>query len=177
MSTAHRRHRALLLSAALLLTAGTAWAVATRPATAAVGTTAWQNGRFRVDTANVVRRSDIVLGRPNTDPTQFVPLGNGTLGAALWAAGGFTAQLNRADTFPDRRSPGQLVIPGLARLTGASDFHGYLDLYGGMLHESGGGMTLTGYLRADRPELVVDVTGADPNGTQTAPHPTRPRRR
>ena len=38
-----------------------------------------------------VRRSDIALGRPNTDPTQSVPVGNGTLGAALWAAGGFTA--------------------------------------------------------------------------------------
>jgi hypothetical protein len=152
----------------MVLAAGTTSVVATGPARAATGTTAWQNGRFVVDTPNVVRRSDIVLGRPNADPTQFVPLGNGTLGVALWAAGGFTAQLNRADTFPDRKSPGQVTIPGLSRLTGASDFHGYLDLYDGMLHESGGGMTLTAYLRADKPELVVDVTGADPNGTQTA---------
>ncbi|WP_460347979.1 glycosyl hydrolase family 95 catalytic domain-containing protein [Actinoallomurus acanthiterrae] len=61
-----------------------------------------------------------------------------------------------------------MVIPGLSRLTGASDFTGYLDLYDGMLHESGGGMTLTAYVRSDTAQLVVDVTGADPNSTQTA---------
>jgi hypothetical protein len=63
---------------------------------------------------------------------------------------------------------GQLVIPGLSRLTGAADFAGTLDLYDGMLRESGGGMTLTAFVRADTPQLVVDVTGADPNTTQTA---------
>ena len=168
MSPTHRPHRALSLSAALLLAGGSVLVLSAPPAVAAPGTTAWQSGRFVVDTPNLVRRSDIVLGRPNTDPTQFVPLGNGSLGAAVWAAGGFTAQLNRADTFPDRKSPGQLVIPGLARMTGATDFRGYLDLYDGMLHESGGGMTLTAYLRSDKAELVVDVTGADPNSAQTA---------
>ncbi|GIH17509.1 fascin domain-containing protein [Rugosimonospora africana] len=137
-------------------------------AAAALGTTAWQNGTFVVDAPNVVRRADIVLGQPNASPTQFVPLGNGTLGAAVWSAGGFTAQLNRTDTFPDRKSPGQVTIPGLAAMTGAADFSGYLDLYDGTLHESGGGMTLTAYLRADKAELVVNVTGADPNSTQTA---------
>jgi hypothetical protein len=167
MSTAHRRRQVLAVAAGLLLTA-VAWVVRTVSAQAVTGTTAWQSGRFVVDTANLVRRSDVVLGRSNSDPTQFVPLGNGTLGAAVWAAGGFTAQLNRTDTFPDRKSPGQLVIPGLARLTAASDFHGYLDLYDGMLRESGGGMTLTAYVRADTAQLVVDVTGADPNGSQTA---------
>jgi hypothetical protein len=70
-----------------------------------------------------------------------MPVGNGTLGAAVWAAGGFTAQLNRTDTFPDRKSPGWLTIPGLARLTGAADYKGTLDLYSGVLVESGGGMT------------------------------------
>jgi hypothetical protein len=135
---------------------------------AATTTTAWKNGTFNVDVPNVVRRSDIVLGRANTDPTDSMPLGNGTLGAAVWAAGGFTAQLNRNDTMPDRKSPGQVVIPGLSKLTGASDFHGYLDAYDGMLHESGGGMSLTAYVRADTQEMVVDVTGADPNSTQTA---------
>ncbi|GAA5187867.1 hypothetical protein GCM10023322_37170 [Rugosimonospora acidiphila] len=143
--------------------------VATAPSAIAAGsTTAWSNGTFVVDTPDVVRRSDIVLGQPNPSASQFVPLGNGTLGAAVWAAGGFTAQLNRTDTFPDRKSPGQVTIPGLATLTGAADFTGYLDLYDGTLHESGGGMTLTAYLRADKAELVVNVTGADPNSTQTA---------
>ncbi|OLB77834.1 MAG: hypothetical protein AUI14_15075 [Actinobacteria bacterium 13_2_20CM_2_71_6] len=88
------------------------------PAGAATGTTAWRNGTFVVDTPNLVRRSDIVLGTANRNPSQFIPLGNGTLGVAAWAANGFTAQLNRTDTFPDRKSPGQLVIPGLAALTG-----------------------------------------------------------
>src|SRR5947208_12314561 len=96
--------RALLvipvLVAGVTLSAGTSSAFA--PGT----TTAWQNGSFAVDTPNVVHRSDIVLGKANTDPTQFMPLGNGTLGAAVWVANGFTAQLNRSDTFPDRKSPG-----------------------------------------------------------------------
>jgi hypothetical protein len=158
------RPRILLTAAAL---AASTLAV-TAPAVAAPGTTAWQNGHFVVDTPNVVRRANIVLGRANTIPAQSMPLGNGTLGAAVWAANGFTAQLNRVDTFPDRKSPGQVIIPGLSRLTGASDFAGYLDPYDGTLHESGGGMTLTAYIRADTAQLVVNVTGADPNSTQTA---------
>jgi len=87
---------------------------------------------------------------------------------AAWAANGFTAQLNRGDTFPDRKSPGQIVIPGLSKLSGAADFSGHVDLYDGTLIESGGGMTLTAYVRADSQEFVVDVTGADANAMQTA---------
>jgi ricin-type beta-trefoil lectin protein/glycosyl hydrolase family 95 len=131
-------------------------------------TTAWRGGGFVVDTANVVRRSDLVLQHPNANSTQYVPFGNGSLGVATWAANGFTAQLNRDDTLPNRLSPGQVVVAGLSRMTGAADFHGSLDLYDGVLRESGGGMTMTAYVRADAPELVVDVTGADPNSTQTA---------
>jgi hypothetical protein len=138
------------------------------PAAAALGTTAWQNGTFVVDTPNLVHRSDVVLGRPNSAPAESMPLGNGALGAAVWAANGFTAQLNRIDTFPGRKSLGQLVIPGLSRMTSAADFSGRLDLYDGMLRQSGGGMTLTAFVRADTQQLVVDVTGADPNSTQTA---------
>jgi hypothetical protein len=138
------------------------------PAEAAPGTTAWQNGSFMLDTPNLVRRSDVVLGRANPLPAESIPLGNGALGAAVWAADGFTAQLNRTDTFPDRKSLGQVVIPGLSRMTSAADFSGRLDLYDGMLRQSGGGMTMTAFVRADTQQLVVDVTGADPNGTQTA---------
>jgi hypothetical protein len=163
----HRRF-VLVGAAAITLAAGTVLTATTTPASAAPATTAWQNGSFVVDTPNLVRRSDIVLRAVNSAPSQSLPLGNGTLGAAVWAASGFTAQLNRTDTFPDRKSPGQLVIPGLSTLTGAADFSGYLDLYDGMLHESGGGMTLTAYVRSDTAELVVNVTGADPNSTQTA---------
>jgi hypothetical protein len=116
----------------------------------------------------VVARSNIVLATPNAAPTQLMPVGNGTLGAAVWAAGGFTAQLNRADTLPDRRSLGWLTIPGLAHITGAPDFHGVLDLYNAVLVESGGGLTARIYVRADSDELVVDVTGADPASMQSA---------
>jgi beta-galactosidase len=131
-------------------------------------TTAWHNGAFHVDTAAVVSRSDIVLGQPNPQPSQSMPLGNGTLGAAVWAADGFTAQLNRNDTMPDRKSPGQVVIPGLSQLTGASDYRGRVNLYDAQFQESGGSMTATTYMRADKDELVVDVTGADPRTAQTA---------
>jgi hypothetical protein len=159
-----RRHHVPSLSALALLAS---LAVAP-PALAAPTTTAWQNGSFALDTPGVVHRSDVVLGRPNSAPAESMPLGNGALGAAVWAANGFTAQLNRTDTFPDRKSLGQVVIPGLARMTGAADFAGRLDLYDGMLRQSGGGMTMTAFVRADTQQLVVDVTGADPVSTQTA---------
>jgi len=123
---------------------------------------------FTMDPANVVRSSNIVLSQPNTTPQESMALGNGTLGIAAWAASGFTAQLNRADTFPARKALSQLTIPGLAPLTTAADFHGQVDLYDAMLEESGGGMTATVYVRADAPEIVIDVTGADPTSTQTA---------
>ncbi|MEW2297789.1 ricin-type beta-trefoil lectin domain protein [Streptomyces sp. NPDC006743] len=162
---------ALVLAALLPASAAGAGTAATAPTatarTAATTTTAWQNGAFQVDRAGVVRRSDVVLGRPGTEPAESMPLGNGVMGAAVWAANGFTAQLNRADTFPDRKSPGQVSVPGLKALTGADDFSARLDLYDGVLRESGGGMTATVYTRADRDELVVDVTGADPDTPQT----------
>jgi hypothetical protein len=139
------------------------------PATAQTGpTTAWHHGRFAVDVPDTVRQSDVVLGQPNLLPAQAMPLGNGSLGVGLWSANGLTAQLNRADTLPDRLSPGQLTIPGLAALTSAPDYHATLDLYDGTFTESGGGMTARAFVPAGHDELVVDVTGADPNVAQTA---------
>ena len=123
---------------------------------------------WKLDAAGVVSRSDIVLTTPNTLPAEAMPLGNGRLGIAAWAAQGFTAQLNRADTLPHRDSPGQLVIPGLVALTSAKDFSGRLDLYNGSLVEHGGGITLTAYVQASTDTLVVDVTGVDPELQQTA---------
>jgi alpha-L-fucosidase 2 len=108
------------------------------------------------------------LGQPNTSPAEAMPMGNGRLGIAVWAAGGFTAQLNRADTLPHRDSPGQLVIPGLAALTSAKDFSGRLDLFSGSLVEHGGGISLIAYVQVSTDTFVVDVTGADPNAMQTA---------
>jgi hypothetical protein len=130
--------------------------------------TAWKSGHFVVDTAGLLSRSAIVLTQPNTLPEEAMPLGNGRLGVAVWSAGGFTAQLNRADTLPHRDSPGQLIIPSLAPLASSRDFNGRLDLYNGTLVEHGGGLTLTAYVQVSTDTLVVDVTGADPNATQTA---------
>ena len=131
-------------------------------------TTAWRDGHFVVDPAGVAGRSDIVLGQANTQPSQSMPLGDGQLGAAVWAADGMTIQLNRADTMPYRRSPGWVVIPGLSKLTSAPDFHAVLDLYNGELIESGGGMTATVSVESDQPDVVISVTGADPVTEQTA---------
>ena len=165
-----RRPKILGLAAAVVLAAAAAGSLtvtaAATPTTSV--TTAWADGSFHEDVPGVVGESDVVLGQPNTASSQAMPLGNGTLGVAAWSADGFTAQLNRADTMPDRLSPGQVVIPGLSQLTSAPDYHGTLDLYDGTFTESGGGMTATAYVRSGTDELVVDVTGANPDVTQTA---------
>jgi hypothetical protein len=136
-------------------------------------TTAWQaagggNGRFVVDTANLVRSSDIVLDAVPAQGKQSMPLGNGSFGAAVWAQAGFTAQLNRDDSMPGRKSAGQLAIPGLQAMTAADDYHATVDLYDATFRQSGGGLTATTYVRADKDEIVTDVTGADPSTEQTA---------
>ncbi|MEO6965338.1 MAG: glycoside hydrolase [Acidobacteriaceae bacterium] len=131
-------------------------------------TTAWKRGQFHVDVAGVVSRSDIVLAQPNIQAGQAMPLGNGRLGVAVWSADGFTAQLNRADTLPDRLSPGQVVLPGLTPLIRAGDYAGRLDLYNGEFQEHGGGMTAKAYVQPDTDTLVIDVTGALPAEQQTA---------
>ena len=110
------RYRLGGLGTALFLCAAVV-TVATGTARASAPTTAWRAGAFSVNVPNLVRRADVVLGAPNAKPEQAMPVGNGVLGAAVWAAGGFTAQLNRSDTQPLRWSPGWLTIPGLARLT------------------------------------------------------------
>jgi hypothetical protein len=163
--------RALAVTTSAALAAGilVITAVSGAPAASAASlTTAWHNGTFAENTSGVVSRSDIVLGRPNTTNSQSLPLGNGSLGVAAWAANGFTAQLNRSDTQPHRLSPGQVQIPGLAPMTSASNFTGALDLYNGVLTESGGGMTMQAWVPAGKDELVVNVTGANPKSRQTA---------
>jgi hypothetical protein len=130
--------------------------------------TAWHEGKFQVDVPGVISRADIVLGKPNLESGEAMPLGNGRLGVAVWSADGLTAQLNRNDTLPDRLSPGQVVIPRLAALTRAKDYSGRLDLYRGEFREQGGGMTATAFVEPHTDTLVVDVTGANPNEPQTA---------
>lgn len=132
------------------------------------GTAAWRGGALQVNTQAVVSRSDLVLQSPPWRAEQSMPLGNGRLGAAVWDADGFTAQLNRNDTFPNLKSAGQLVVPGLSRLAGASNYNGRLDLYDGELLQSGNGMSARTYVRADADQLVIDVTGAPVGTPQTA---------
>jgi len=143
-------------------------AVSIQPAGAATVTTAWQNGSFSLNPSGVVSESDVVLGAANTASSQSLPLGNGSLGVAAWAANGFTAQLNRSDTMPYRLSPGQVNIPGLSTMTSASNFSGTLDLYNGVLDETGGGMSLQAWVPAGKDELIVNVTGANPSTQETA---------
>ncbi|MWA03571.1 glycoside hydrolase [Actinomadura sp. LD22] len=156
---------AAVAGAAVLVAAGApALAQTAEPAR----TTAWRNGALRVDTAGVVSRSDFVLAKPSWESYQSMPLGNGRLGAALWAQDGFKAQLNRADTFPNLKSAGQLTVPGLLPLMRAPDYRGRLRLYDGELAQQGGGMSARSYVRADRDQFVLEVTGADPDKAQTA---------
>ena len=158
----------LALSCAAIATFSQAQAQAQAQAPASQFVSAWHEGRFRVDVPGVIGRSDIVLGRANRDAGEAMPVGNGRLGVAVWSADGFTAQLNRNDTLPDRWSPGQVVIPGLAALTGAKDYTGRLDLYHGEFREQGGGMTATAFVEPDSDALIVDVTGSNPKEQQTA---------
>ncbi|MGH3168113.1 MAG: Ig-like domain-containing protein [Trebonia sp.] len=162
----------LLATTGALLAAVSGLAIAgsqvTARAAAASATTAWSDGSFAMNPDGVVSRDDVVLGQPNTSPTTSMPLGNGALGVAAWAANGFTAQLNRSDTMPSRKSPGQVNIPGLSVISHASDFKGRLDLTDGVLEESGGGMTMKAWVSSAKDELIVDVTGANPNIAQSA---------
>src|SRR5690349_2971256 len=157
----HRRVAAWLIAALTAL-------IAAAPAAEAAPSTAWIGNQFQVDVPNVAKRPNIAIASPPRQPARLMPLATGQMGAAGWAANGFTAQINRTDPWPTRRSPGQVTIPGLQALTSASDYSASVDLYDAIYRQQGGGMTATTYVRADKDELVIDVTGADPNSTQTA---------
>ncbi len=131
-------------------------------------TTAWHEHHVRIDAAGLIGRSRIILERPNYQPSEAMPLGNGRLGVAVWSAGGFHAQLNRIDTLPNRLSPGQLVVPGLEALIHSQDYRGWLDLYRGEFVETGAGMKLVAYVQPGTDLLEIDVSGADPKRAQSA---------
>lgn len=153
---------------AALLTVGATSLPAVSSTPDAEQTTAWHDGALQGDTAGLVSRSDIVQEGPAWRPYEALPIGNGVLGAAVWAEKGYTAQLNRVDTFPDLKSAGQLVVPGLNSLMRADDYSGRLAMYDGQLVQRGGGMTARSYVRADADQFVLEVTGADPSKPQTA---------
>lgn len=161
--------RSLSLWPAVLATvAGLALVAPSGAQAAETPATAWQNGAFQLDTAGVVSRSNIVLGAPNNDPIASMPMGNGSLGVSAWAADGFTAQLNRSDTLPNRKSPGQVNIPGLSVISRAADYKGVLDLTDGVLRQSGGGVSMKAWVAGAKDELIIDVSGANPDVAQSA---------
>jgi len=163
-----RRWTLPLLVTLLAAGTGSLAAAGPLPRTDTHPTTAWHDGALRTDPAGLVARSDLVQEGPAWRTYQAMPLGNGVLGAAVWAEKGYTAQLNRVDTFPDLKSAGQLVVPGLDPLMRAADYKGRLALYDGQVVQSGGGMSARSYVRADADQFVLEVTGADPGKTQTA---------
>jgi alpha-L-fucosidase 2 len=114
-----------------------------------------------------VSRSDIFVGQPNILPQQAMPLGNGRLGVAIWAAGGLTLQLNRADTLPGRLSPGEVVFEGLAPMIADRKFRGRLDLFNGEWRQTGAGMSVHVVVDTQLDRVIVDVAGADPQVEQT----------
>jgi hypothetical protein len=119
------------------------------------------------DVEAAVSRSDIFVGQPSIRPLQAMPLGNGRLGVAVWAADGLTLQLNRIDTLPGRLSPGQVVIQGLKPMIADHAFRGRLDLFNGEWRQSGAGLSVQVIVDPQLDRVVVDVTGADPNVEQT----------
>lgn len=161
------KNRSLAIASFALFLVAFAWETAAQ-SVVPDATTPVKDGRFQVDLPGVIGRSDIILRRPNLLTEEAMPLGNGRFGVAVWSDNGFTVQLNRADTMPDRLSTGQVVIPGLATLTSAKDYAGRLDLFNGEFREQGGGMTVTAYVEPDTDTLIVDVAGADPHRMQTA---------
>jgi alpha-L-fucosidase 2 len=142
------------------------------PAIAQVG------GKPLRNDANLIGRSDIVLARPNFEANQAMPLGNGRLGAAAWAADGLTVQLNRGDTLPELLPVARVSLPGLTGMTAADDYAGRLSLYDGEFYEQGAGIRAQVYVDTATDALMIDVTGADPAKQQTAklfvPAPQKP---
>jgi hypothetical protein len=118
--------------------------------------------------ATQVARANIFVGQPNVLASQAMPLGNGRLGAAVWAADGLTVQLNRVDGLPDRLSPGWLVVPGLQQMTRDREFRAELDVYDGEFRQRGGKMTARIYVDRRIDRLVVEVTGAEVGQEQIA---------
>ncbi|TCN38300.1 hypothetical protein EV644_109191 [Kribbella orskensis] len=157
-----------LLVTVLAVSTGSLAAASGRAAPVESATTAWHDGALRTDPAGLVSRSDLVQEGPAWRAYQALPIGNGTLGAAVWAEKGYSAQLNRVDTFPELKSAGRLVVPGLDPLMRAADYSGRLALYDGQVVQRGGGMSARSYVRADADQFVLEVTGADPAKEQTA---------
>ena len=115
---------------------------------------------------SIAARAAISIEQPNILATQAVGLGNGRLGAALWSAQGLTIQLNRADTLPERRSPGQVTFPDLGILIKDRRFRGRLNLKDGVLEETGGGVSLQAWVDHGADRVIIDMRGLTPQKVQ-----------
>src|SRR5882724_1474109 len=115
---------------------------------------------------SIAARASISIEQPNILPTQAVGLGNGRLGAAFWSAHGLTLQLNRADTLPERRSPGQVSFPDLEILVKDRRFRGRLNLEDGVLEETGGGVSLQAWVDHGADRVIIDLRGLAPQRVQ-----------
>ena len=115
---------------------------------------------------SIATRASISIEQPNVLPTQAVGLGNGKLGAAFWSAQGLTIQLNRADTLPERRSPGQVSFPDLGILIKDRHFRGRLNLEDGVLEETGDGVSLRAWVDHDADRVIIDLRGLTPQKVQ-----------
>lgn len=134
----------------------------------AEGTTAWSDGKMQIDGAALASRSNLIYKVAPTRERDFAPLGNGKVGAAVWAGDGFTAQMNDLDIILLARSSGRLVIPGLSAMTTASDYKGVLDFSKGRFVQTGGGIKAVTYVDSARKNLIVEVTGVAPGSAHSA---------
>jgi hypothetical protein len=78
-------------------------------------TTAWHDGAFAENVGGVVSRSDIVIQQPNVSDAQSLPLGNGSLGVAAWAATGSPRSSTAATRCPTGSRRGRSRFPGCPR--------------------------------------------------------------
>lgn len=115
---------------------------------------------------SIAARATIAIEQPNMLPTQAVGLGNGKLGAAFWSAQGLTLQLNRTDTLPERRAPGQVTFPDLGIMITDRRFRGRLNLEEGLLEEAGNGISLKAWVDHDADRVIVDIRGLEPEKLQ-----------
>ena len=169
MSHRYKLSRLLTVAAGLALAIPlAAVAVPIQPAVAATVTTAWQNGVFSVNTG----RGGVPIGR-RPRPAEHRGLAVAAAGQRLARRRRLGGERLHRPAEPQRHhayrlSPGQVQIPGLSAMTSASNFSGTLDLYNGVLDESGGGMTMQAWVPAGKDELIVNVTGANPSTQETA---------
>jgi hypothetical protein len=149
--------------------------VVSSPASA---TTAWSNGTLQINQLDWVRHSNIIFNAPyaagETAITDYLPVGNGQIGAPIWAdkTAGYVAQIDDDDMILANYRHGRLTIPGLAPMINAPDYHAVLDLATATLTQTGTvgrrQVKAVSYVDSRSNRLIVQVTGLAANSAQTA---------